>query len=253
MILPPAATVIRTMKTHLLSFQTYIGYKITFDIFGGVFYDQFVRYLTFEIPIMRRAQVIRGLKTNTVGKTIKQSKTFIKDRMQRKIIPFIDLNCFKTLEEDVDCVFLDLNELSKIHNLDLQTNPRLIKYRDMFIVGCLRHWFCSIHRNKANPLHDSIWKECLRADLLILSTVISIECWLFLSCEGTQSIGRDSECSVFSFITPTAIPTLARTDAFIAPSIRLLTAAFIFDSTASRHLPLRLVYLICSIFSSTWP
>ena len=57
--------------------------------------------------------------------------------MQRKIIPFIGLNCFKTLEEDVDSVFLDLNELSKIHNLDLLTNPGLIKYRDMFIVGCL--------------------------------------------------------------------------------------------------------------------
>jgi len=136
-IQPPTATVIRTMKKHLLSFQMYIGYKITFDVFGGIFYDQFVRYLTFEIPIMRRARVIRGLKTNTVGKTIKQLKTFIKDRMQRKIIPFVDLNCFKTLEEEVDSVFLNLTELSKIYNLDLLTNPGLTKYRDMFIVGCL--------------------------------------------------------------------------------------------------------------------
>lgn len=152
MIQPPTATVIRTMKKHLLSFQTYIGYKITFDSFGGVFYDQFVRYLTFEIPVMRRAIVIKGLKMNTVGKTIKQLKTFLKDRMQRKVIPFVDLSCFKTLEEDVESVFLDWRELSKIYHLNLFENPGLIKYRDMFIVGCLTGFrfsdYSTLNRNQ---------------------------------------------------------------------------------------------------------
>ena len=49
----------------------------------------------------------------------------------------IDLSCFKTLEEDVDSIFLDWKELSKIFHLDLFENPGLIKYRDIFIVGCL--------------------------------------------------------------------------------------------------------------------
>ena len=104
MVSPATLTVIRTMKKHLLSFQKYIGYKITFDIFNAVFYEQFVRYLTFEIPIMRRARVIKGLRINTVGKTIKQLKTFIKDRAQKKIIPYIDLSFFKSMEEDVEGV-----------------------------------------------------------------------------------------------------------------------------------------------------
>ena len=111
MIQPPTATVIRTMKKHLLSFQAYIGYKVTFDCFDGRFYHQFVRYLTFEIPVMTFSRVIKGLKMNTVGKTIKQLKTFLKDRIQKKIVPFIDLSCFKTLEEDVDSIFLDWKEL----------------------------------------------------------------------------------------------------------------------------------------------
>ena len=81
MVSAATLTVIRTMKKHLLSFQEYIGYKITFEIFNAVFYEQFVRYLTFEIPIMRRARVLKGLRINTVGKTIKQLKTFIKDRV----------------------------------------------------------------------------------------------------------------------------------------------------------------------------
>ncbi len=134
---PSTVTVIRTMKKHLFSFQEYIGYKVTFDCFNAVFYDQFVRYLTFEIPVMRRAMLIKGLRINSVGKTIKQLKTFIKDRIAKKIIPYMDLSCFKGLEEDVEGVFLDWKELSKIYHLDLSKQPGLIKYRDLFIVGCL--------------------------------------------------------------------------------------------------------------------
>ena len=152
MIQPSTVTVIRTMKKHLLSFEDYIGYKVTFDSFNGVFYDQFVRYLTFEIPVMRRTKVMKGLKMNTVGKTIKQLKTFLKDRMYRKVIPFLDLSCFKTLEEDVDSVFLDRIELSKIYHLNLFETPKLIKYRDMFIVGCLTGFrfsdYSTLNRNQ---------------------------------------------------------------------------------------------------------
>ena len=137
MVQPSTITVIRTMKKHLLSFQEYIGYKITFDSFNAVMYDQFVRYMTFEMPVMRRASIFKGLKLNTVGKTIKQLKIFIKDRIRKKIIPPVDLECFKGLEEDVEGVFLDRKELSKIYHADLSRRPTLIKYRDLFIIGCL--------------------------------------------------------------------------------------------------------------------
>jgi hypothetical protein len=137
MVQPATMTVIKTVKKHLLSFQEYIGYKIAFDSFNAVFYEQFVRYLTFEIPVMRRARLIKGLKMNTVGKTIKQLKTFIKDRIRKKIIPYVDLSCFKCLEEDVEGIFLSWKELSKIYHLNMEQYPGLVKYRDLFIVGCL--------------------------------------------------------------------------------------------------------------------
>jgi Phage integrase SAM-like domain/Phage integrase family/Arm DNA-binding domain len=137
MVKPATITVIKTMKKHLFSFQDYIGYPVTFDSLSPVFYDQFVRYLTFEIPVMRRATPVKGLRVNTVGKTIKQLKTFIKDRIAKKIIPYMDLSYFKGLEEDVEGIFLDWKELSKIYHLALSSYPGLIKYRDLFIVGCL--------------------------------------------------------------------------------------------------------------------
>ena len=130
-------TVYRAMKKHLLAFQNHIGYKLTFDSFNAVLYEQLVHYLTFEIPITRRATIVKGLRMNTVGKTIKQLKIFIKDRIRKKIIPYIDLTCFKCLEEDVESVFLNWRELSKIYRLELSENPWLVKYRDIFIVGCL--------------------------------------------------------------------------------------------------------------------
>jgi Arm DNA-binding domain/Phage integrase SAM-like domain len=70
MILPSTVTIIKTMKKHLIAFQEYIGYKITFDRFDAVFYEQFVRYLTFDFPLMRRTILLKGLKVNTVGKQL---------------------------------------------------------------------------------------------------------------------------------------------------------------------------------------
>jgi integrase len=137
LVQPATLTVIRSMKKHLASFETYLGYSITFDVIDAKFYEQFVRYLTYEIPLLRKCQPTKGLMVNTIGKTIRQLKAFLKDRMTKKIIPLIDLGAFKGMEEEVDGVFLDWNELSKVYHMYLSTQPQLVKYRDIFIVGCL--------------------------------------------------------------------------------------------------------------------
>ncbi len=104
--------VIGAMKKHLLSFQNYRKKAITFESFDVIFYEQFVDYLTYEIPHMRRTEVIKGLKINSIGKTIKHLKSFLKDRMKKKIIPIIDLSDYKVLEEEVDSVYLTWDEIS---------------------------------------------------------------------------------------------------------------------------------------------
>jgi hypothetical protein len=129
--------VINAMKAHLLSFQAYRKEPITFDSFDAHFYEQFVRYLTYEVSKMRRSTVIKGLKVNTIGITIKHLKSFLKDRMRKKIIPFQDLSAFKVMEEEVDAVYLTWEELSFIHHLDLTSYSYLDKYRDLFVLGCL--------------------------------------------------------------------------------------------------------------------
>jgi integrase len=110
---------------------------ITFGSFDTYYYGHFVRYLTYEVPVLRRNKLIKGLKINTIGKTIKNFKSFLKDRMARKIIPYTDLSCLKGMEEQVDAAYLSWNELSIVYDLVLSANPCLIKYRDLFVLGCL--------------------------------------------------------------------------------------------------------------------
>ncbi len=129
--------VINAMKAHLKLFEEYRKEPITFDSFDAQFYEDFVFYLTYEIPQVRRKELIKGLKANSVGKTIKHLKSFLKDRMRKKIIPFMDLSAFKVMEEEVDAVYLSWKELSVIYHLDLIQQPQLEKYRDLFVLGCL--------------------------------------------------------------------------------------------------------------------
>ncbi|MBK8088890.1 MAG: tyrosine-type recombinase/integrase [Chitinophagaceae bacterium] len=125
------------MKAHLQLFQEYRNEPITFDSFDARFYEDFVFYLTYEIPQVRRIDLIKGLKANSVGKTIKHLKSFLKDRMRKKVIPFMDLSAFKVMEEEVDAVYLSWKELSAIYHLNLSQQPLLEKYRDLFVLGCL--------------------------------------------------------------------------------------------------------------------
>jgi hypothetical protein len=82
------------MKDHLLEFQEFRGEAITFDSLDLTFYENFVDFLSFEYVQKRRKERIVGLKTNTVGKTIKQLRTFLRNRIRKRIIPH---KCFSSI------------------------------------------------------------------------------------------------------------------------------------------------------------
>ncbi len=84
--------VYRNIKAHLLAFEKYSCKKIAFDDLDFSFYEAFVSYLTFHHIHARRKTQLVGLKLNTIVKTVKHFRVFIKDRVKRKIIPAIDLS-----------------------------------------------------------------------------------------------------------------------------------------------------------------
>lgn len=129
--------VFNNIKAHLKAFEEHRRKPITFDSFDFNFYDTFVDFLTFDYVQSRFKNPVVGLKLNTVGKTIKQLKIFIKDRVRRKIIAPIDLTDYKVPEEETDAIYLNHEEIAKIYHTDLSKYTDLVPYRDLFVLACL--------------------------------------------------------------------------------------------------------------------
>jgi integrase len=85
---------------------------------------------------MGRKTVIRGLKKNSVGTSIKQLRIFLRDRMRRKIIQPIDLTDYKILDEETDAIYLTVPEIRALYNVDLSEHPEWCRFRDLFVLGC---------------------------------------------------------------------------------------------------------------------
>jgi hypothetical protein len=117
--------------------EEYQKLTITFESFDLDFYESFIGYLSYNHIHRRRKDVIYGLKVNTIGKTIKQLRLFLRNRMRKKIIPPIDLEDFKIKEEEVDAIYLPWHEINKIYRINLSRFPHLIDYRNLFVLGCL--------------------------------------------------------------------------------------------------------------------
>ncbi|MEO7802061.1 MAG: site-specific integrase [Ginsengibacter sp.] len=127
----------RNMKDHLKAFETFRNEPITFDCLDLNFYEEFVDFLTYDYTQRRRLETKIGLKTNTIGKTIKQFRTFLRNRIRKRIIPMLDMDGWTILEEQVDAVYLPMNEVNLIYKLDLSALPHLEDYRNDFVLGCL--------------------------------------------------------------------------------------------------------------------
>ena len=108
----------RNMKEHLKAFEEFRGEPVTFDCLDLNFYEEFVDFLTHEYVQRRRKVLITGLKVNTIGKTIKQFRSFLRNRIRKKIIPPIDMDGWIILEEEVDAIYLSMEEIDKIYLLD---------------------------------------------------------------------------------------------------------------------------------------
>jgi hypothetical protein len=130
-------TVFQNVKHHLKAYEESCGKRITFNSVDYDFYSNFVDFLTFEYVHRRKKTVIEGLRVNTIGKTIKQLRIFIRDRIRRKIIEPIDLNDFKIPEEEPDAIYLSYSEIGQIYHTDLSHYPELKKDRNLFVLACL--------------------------------------------------------------------------------------------------------------------
>lgn len=94
-VAPSTLHVFKNLKFILQSFEAFRKKPITFDEIDYNFYEEFLNYLSFEHIHQNKKEVLKGFKTNTVGKNIKQLIIFLKNRRQKKIILELDTTGFK--------------------------------------------------------------------------------------------------------------------------------------------------------------
>ncbi|RXG33010.1 tyrosine-type recombinase/integrase [Leeuwenhoekiella marinoflava] len=99
--------------------------QITFDSFDKEFYSQFITHLEEE-----------GYALNTIGKHIKNLKAFLRFGLEEEYHTNIKFTKYEVPKEDSISVYLDENEIEKLHKTDLSFDKRWEVTRDVFLIGC---------------------------------------------------------------------------------------------------------------------
>lgn len=120
--------VYKALVNHLTDFSKTRRYKLFFETITIDFYEQFKEYLLCE----------KKLLTNTVGKQIKTLKTFLNLATEKGVNTNLAYKSrlFKSLQENVDHIYLTEEELDKLSQLDLSGKKYLDRVRDLFLIGC---------------------------------------------------------------------------------------------------------------------
>jgi integrase len=117
----------KTTKGHLEEFEKKNKYKITFDSINLDFYYQFVSFLKKK-----------GLAPNSIGKDIKDIKTFMREAVDMELTDNLQFekSKFSVIREETHAVYLKESEIIKLYQCDLSSQPRLEQVRDLFVFGC---------------------------------------------------------------------------------------------------------------------
>ena len=122
----------------------------------------------------------KGLAVNTIGKKIQTLKIFLNAATEEGInknLKYKSRN-FKTVEEEVDNIYLSKEEIRQFYNYDFSDKPRLEKVRDLFIVGCwtgLR--FSDLKQVNQDNIHGKILRIRQSKTGKIVNIPIHIQVW----------------------------------------------------------------------------
>lgn len=116
-----------TLK-QLKEFKEYSRKPLDFHNINLDFYSDFTDFLIRQ----------KKLSSNTIGKSIKTLKTFLNEATERGLNTNLDYKSkrFKVTQQDSESIYLSVDEIQLLSNLDLSKDSKLENVRDLFIVGC---------------------------------------------------------------------------------------------------------------------
>lgn len=121
-----------TVKMHKVCKNQIAGFgeiwgELTFESISNEFYTALISYFH-----------TKNYKQNTIGRAIKSLKFLLKTAYKEGIHTneiFKDED-FKAVMEDVDNIYLTIQELDSLYNVDLSKDKVKERARDLFLIGC---------------------------------------------------------------------------------------------------------------------
>jgi len=116
------------LKRHLEDYQLAKKTKLDFEKIDLTFYNDFVEHLTTKLK----------LAPNTIGKLITNLKVFLREAFEERVTTnnIFTHRKFRSISSVSDTKYLTPIEIKEIAGLDLKTNLKLDRVRDMFIIMC---------------------------------------------------------------------------------------------------------------------
>lgn len=134
-----------TLNT-LLKYNEILKKDLTFDDIDIDFYENFVRFLTYDIQYTWKKdpenpdinKIKTGYSKNTIANRIKNLKVFMNYANDKGYTTnqWHKHRKFKKVEETAETIYLNENDLSILYSKDLSYFPKLDRVRDLFIIGC---------------------------------------------------------------------------------------------------------------------
>ncbi|MBE7172694.1 MAG: site-specific integrase [Williamsia sp.] len=117
-----------TTLNHLIAFQSKAKKQINF---GNITYEFYREYTEFLIKSQE-------LTSNSIGKDIKIIKAVMNEATERGVNQNLNYKSrlFHVTKEESTSIFLTKEELAQMEYLDLTSDERLEKTRDLFLIGC---------------------------------------------------------------------------------------------------------------------
>lgn len=151
-----------TLKDYVLTRNTLKEFndsfrKFDFENIDSDWYDDFMTWCNNK-----------GFKDNYKGKHIKTLKTFLNNALENGITDNRNhqKRAFSVFKEETDAIYLNLDELRRIWQLDLTNDPTRERARDLFLIGC----FTGLRVSDYNNLKPSNIKEVNGVKMFVVKT-----------------------------------------------------------------------------------
>ena len=129
-------TVYRSVKNHLLAYQTETRHKVRFETIDYAFFQRFQNFLIGRTKTNASGEVSSLLNNTTIAKALSTLKTFLGYARKNGIKVNDSYKDFSIKKEKLEVIALTEAEFTALLDEDLSKHKKLDQVRDVFCFSC---------------------------------------------------------------------------------------------------------------------